>query len=173
MSQVQNTTFQHGGGGASQLTKSSIGMTLYEKRGRNGKGPIMFHHMGPGAGRASGAPGSDVNVGGAQHSLPSNLNGGASGPGGVGVGLHHRNKTQIVGGIEAGSGPGSDSVFRSSIMSTDQIQRHSQINNQILPANGASVSIQQNTQLGKAIQHRFSAKAPGGQQTQASKVYAR
>jgi len=81
-------------------------MTLYEKRGRNAKGPGMFHHM------AAGGAGSDMNVGGVQHSLPSNLNGGTSGPT---VGLHHRNKTQIVSGVDAGS----DSAFRSSIMSTD------------------------------------------------------
>ena len=135
-------------------------MALHEKRGRNGKGPMMFHHMAPG--RGSGGPGPDA--AGAQHSLPSNLN---STSGAGGGGLHQRNKTQIVGGIEAGG----DSVFRSSIMSTDHIQRRNPANNQMPPANGASASIQQNPQLGAAIQQRFSAKAPGGQQ--APKVYAR
>ena len=48
-------------------------------------------------------------------------------------------------------------------MSTDQIQRRNPGNNQVLPANGAATNIQQNPQLGPAIQQRFSAKAPGGQ----------
>jgi len=124
-------------------------MSLYEKRGRNAKGQNMFHHMGPGGG------GSDMNVGGGfQHSLPSNMSGGP----GLNN-LHQRNMTQILSG---GGDGGGDSVFRSSIMSTDQIQKINHQNVQMQPPGGSNVNVQ-NPQLGKAIQQRFSAKAPGGQ----------
>ena len=122
--------------GASQLTKSGIGMTLYEKRGRNSKGPVMFHHMGAAAQVAAGGGGSDMNVGGAaQHSMPNNLNSNSTGPGGA-SGLHQRNKTQIV-GVENGS----DSVFRNSIMSTDHIKLNKGSSN-LNQANGNQNNIQ-------------------------------
>jgi len=54
---MQNNNL-HGNAGVSQLSKSGVGMTLYEKRGRNAKGPGMFHHL------AAGGAGSDMNVGG-------------------------------------------------------------------------------------------------------------
>ena len=67
-----------------------IGMSLYEKHekrgGRNAKGPVMFHHLGPG-GVASGAGGSDMNIGGVNNfPQTSGLTQGV-------VGGHQRNKT--------------------------------------------------------------------------------
>jgi len=62
---------------------------LYDKRGRNNQGKVMFH------GHQGGGNSSDMNVG-SQGSM----------------GYHQRNQTQIA-------GPAADSIFRSSIMSTD------------------------------------------------------
>lgn len=82
------------------MNKSGIGgMTLYEKRGRNSKGQIMFHHMGNPVNA-----GSDMNVG-SQNSM----------------GMHQRNQTQIA-------PPVTDSVFRNSIMSNDPGQKLTQMN---------------------------------------------
>ena len=72
---------------------------LYEKRGRNAKGQIMFNHMGPGQ-----AAQSDMNVGAGNY--PSQ-------------GIHQRNKTQILNAGEKAN----DSVFRSSIMSNEQMNK--------------------------------------------------
>jgi hypothetical protein len=70
--------------------------------------------MGPGAVAAS-----DMNLGGSTGQYP-NSNQIQGGPSGV----HQRNKTQILSGVETAN----DSVFRSSVMSTDQIQKINQIN---------------------------------------------
>jgi hypothetical protein len=67
------------------------GANLYEKRGRNAKGQIMFNHNNGLVGAAQ----SDLNVN---------------------VAMHQRNKTQVLGGAEQQA---NDSVFRSSIMSNE------------------------------------------------------
>ena len=47
---LNSSSFQ---GGATQLSRSGIGPSLYEKRGRNAKGANMFNHMGPGGAMGS------------------------------------------------------------------------------------------------------------------------
>ena len=98
---MNNSSFQ---AGAAQLSRSGIGPSLYEKRGRNAKGTNMFNHMGPGGGLGSEGVGGSTG----QYPNQSQLN---PGP----MGAHQRNKTQILSGVDTAN----DSVFRSSIMSTD------------------------------------------------------
>jgi hypothetical protein len=59
----------------------------------------MFNHMGGG-----GVVQSDMNVSGGQYTSQ---------------GMHQRNKTQVMNGAEQAN----DSVFRSSIMSNEQLQK--------------------------------------------------